>query len=165
MTTKAKTVTAVREAARDESGQRVSRESGFTALEVLITLAVTLIGLAGLMTLHHVISDGAAGAGRMAEASAIAESALEEVRQQRFTRLVTEFGPTPIDVDLEAAAGRGERAYGRHLLVEALSVSADLFRVRIEVSWSDDGAEAGAEGGIHDHALVVETFRTRQEIL
>jgi len=141
-------------------------QQGFTVIEVLITLAVTLIGLAGLMTLHHVISEGTGSAGRMAEASSVAESALEEVRQLRFSALETSFGPAPIDVDLEEAAGQGDRVYARHLLVEPLAaVSPDLFRVRIEVSWSDDGAAAGSDDGAHDHRFVVETFRTRQEAL
>lgn len=141
-------------------------QRGFTVIEVLITLAVTLIGLGGLMTLHHVISEGTATAGRMAEASSIAEAALEDVRRAPFATLETQLGATPIDVELEQAHGRGDREYGRHLTVEAIdSVSADLFRVRIEVTWSDDGAVAGAEGGIHDHTFVLETFRTRQEAM
>ncbi len=141
-------------------------QRGFTVIEVLITLAVTLIGLGGLMTLHHVISEGTATAGRMAEASSVAEAALEEVRRAPFATLEAQLGPAPIDVELEQARGRGERVYGRHLTIEAIdSVSADLFRVRIEVTWSDDGAVAGAEDGIHDHTFVLETFRTRQESL
>lgn len=141
-------------------------QQGFTLIEILITLAVTLIGLGGLMTLHHVITEGTATAGRMAEASSIAEAALEEVRRAPFATLEAQLGAPPIDVELEQASGRGERVYGRRLTVEALdAVSEDLFRVRIEVTWSDDGAVAGAEGGIHDHTFVLETFRTRQEAL
>jgi prepilin-type N-terminal cleavage/methylation domain-containing protein len=141
-------------------------ERGFTVIEVLITLAVTLVGLAGLMTLHHVISDGTGSAGRMAEASSIAEAALEEVRQMHFAQLETAFGTVPIDTDMEQASGKGSRVYDRHLVVEALSgVSADLFRVRIEVTWADDGAEVGSDDGAHDHRFVLETFRTRQEAL
>lgn len=150
-----------RQAARAAAirGQR-----GFTVIEVLITLAVTLIGLGGLMTLHHVMSEGTATAGRMAEASSIAEAALEAVRRAPFGTLETQLGAVPIDVELEQASGRGERVYGRHIAIEAIdSVSQDLFRVRIEVTWSDDGAVAGAEDGIHDHTFVLETFRTRQE--
>jgi prepilin-type N-terminal cleavage/methylation domain-containing protein len=143
---------------------RPAAERGFTLIEVLVTLAVTLIGLAGLMTLHHVVSDSTGSAGRMAEASAIAETALEEVRQLAFNRLETEFGAPPIDVELEQAAGKGERIYDRRLVVDPLDeVSADLFRVRIEVTWTEDGATAGADDGAHDHRLVLETFRTRQE--
>jgi prepilin-type N-terminal cleavage/methylation domain-containing protein len=145
---------------------RARDQQGFTIMEVLITLAVTLIGLAGLMTMHHVITRGTGSAGRMAEASAIAEAALEEVRQLRFAQLETEFGAAPIDAELEQAAGRGERVYDRRLMVEAIDeVSPDLFRVRIEVTWTDDGAAAGAEGGAHDHRFVLETFRTRQEAM
>lgn len=141
-------------------------ERGFTLIEVLITLAITLIGLGGLMTLHHVVSDGNSSASRMAEASAIAETALEEVRQRAFAQLVTELGAPPIDAELEEAAGRGERVYQRRLLIDPLDeVSADLFRVRVEVSWTDDGAAQGSDDGAHDHTFVLETFRTRQEAL
>src|SRR5262245_52285013 len=101
---------------RAMGGQR-----GFTVIEVLITLAVTLIGLAGLMTLHHVISSGAGTAGRMAEASAIADAALEEVRQLHFTQIQTRFGAPPVDVELEDAEGTGTRVYHRRLLIDPLT--------------------------------------------
>jgi len=145
---------------------RPDDQQGFTLIEVLITLAVTLIGLAGLMTLHHVVSDGTGSAARMAEASSIAETALEEVRQLAFTRIESQFGAPPVDAELEQAAGKGERLYDRRLLIEPLDeVSPDLFRVRIEVSWTDDGAEPGSDDGAHDHTFVLETFRTRQEAM
>jgi prepilin-type N-terminal cleavage/methylation domain-containing protein len=145
---------------------RPTAERGFTVIEVLVTLAVTLVGLAGLMTLHHVVSGGTGSAGRMAEASGIAESALEEVRQLAFATIEAQFGAPPFDVELEQAAGKGERVYDRRLIIDPLDeVSADLFRVRIEVSWTDDGAAAGSDDGAHDHTFVLETFRTRQEAL
>jgi prepilin-type N-terminal cleavage/methylation domain-containing protein len=141
-------------------------ERGFTVIEVLVTLAITLVGLAGLMTLHHVVSKGNASAARMAEASAIAETALEDVRQRVFSQLETAFGPVPIDAELEAADGTGERVYQRRLIIDPLdAASPDLFRVRIEVSWTDDGAAPGSDNGAHDHTFVLETFRTRQDIL
>jgi prepilin-type N-terminal cleavage/methylation domain-containing protein len=145
---------------------RASDQHGFTMIEILATLAVTLIGLGGLLTLHHVISEGTATSSQMAEASSIAEEALEEVRQLRFTALETRFGAVPIDVDLEPASGRNDRVYERHLLVETLAeVSADVFRVRIEVTWTEAGAAAGSDDGAHDHTFVLETFRTRQEAM
>jgi prepilin-type N-terminal cleavage/methylation domain-containing protein len=155
---------------RIDENQAITRagdgQRGFTVIEILVTLAVTLIGLAGLMTLHHVVSQGNSSAGRTTEASAIAETALEEVRQIAFAQLETRFGVAPIDVALDEATGKGEHVYQRRLLVEPLdSVSPDLFRVRIEVSWSDDGAAAGSDDGAHDHTFVIETFRTRQEVL
>ena len=141
-------------------------QRGFTLIEIMVTLAVSLVGLAGLMTLHHVVSQGTGSAARMAEASGIAETALEEVRQLAYTRIETLFGAPPIDAELEEAAGKGNRVYGRRLLIEPLDqVSADLFRVRVEVTWTDDGAAAGADDGAHDHTFVLETFRTRQEAM
>jgi prepilin-type N-terminal cleavage/methylation domain-containing protein len=155
-TTKDKTA-----ATRAADGQR-----GFTLIEILVTLAVTLIGLAGLMTLHHVISQGNSSAGRTTEASAVAESALEEVRQIPFATLESRFGVAPIDVELEEATGKGDHVYQRQLLVEPIdAVSPDLFRVRLEVSWTEDGAAAGSDNGAHDHTFVLETLRTRQEVL
>jgi prepilin-type N-terminal cleavage/methylation domain-containing protein len=148
-------------AASAADGQR-----GFTMIEVMVTLAVTLIGLAGLMTLHHVVSEGNSSAGRTTEASAIAETALEEVRQLAFVQIETQFGTAPIDADLEEATGKGEHVYRRRLLIEPIdAVSPDLFRVRIEVSWSEDGAAAGSDEGAHDHTFVLETLRTRQEVM
>ncbi len=155
---------ATRSSARRARADDQQDQQGFTLIEVLITLAVTLIGLAGLMTLHHVVSDGTGSAARMAEASGIAETALEEVRQLAFTRIESQFGAPPVDVELEQAAGKGDRVYDRQLLIEPLD-SPDLFRVRIEVSWSDDGAAAGSDDGAHDHTFVLETFRTRQEAM
>ncbi|HKE14208.1 MAG TPA: prepilin-type N-terminal cleavage/methylation domain-containing protein [Kofleriaceae bacterium] len=158
------TITAAARAAAsasDAEGQR-----GFTMIEVLVTLAVTLIGLAGLMALHHVVSEGNSSAGRTTEASAIAETALEEVRQLAFAQIETQFGTAPIDAELEDATGKGDHVYRRRLLIEPIdAVSPDLFRVRIEVSWTEDGAAAGSDEGAHDHTFVLETLRTRQEVM
>ena len=47
------------------------RQAGFTLLEMLITLAVTTIGLTGLLSLHVVTVKGNAASSRAAEAVAV----------------------------------------------------------------------------------------------
>jgi hypothetical protein len=147
-------------AANTARGQR-----GSTAVELLVALAVLAVGLGGLATMHRLIAGRTGGAARLAEAAAVAEAALEETRRLRWTELEGRFGPAPIDVELAAASGAGDRLYARHLRVEPLlRVSADLFRVRVEVSWAEGGAALGAAGA-HDRTLALEALRTRQEAL
>ena len=44
------------------------RQRGFTLIELLVTLAITTVGLIGLLTLHLSLARGNDGASRTAEA-------------------------------------------------------------------------------------------------
>ncbi|HET7504240.1 MAG TPA: prepilin-type N-terminal cleavage/methylation domain-containing protein [Kofleriaceae bacterium] len=149
---------------------------GFTLLELLITLSVTTIGLVGLLSLHVSITRGNDGASRSAEAQQIAVTELESLRTMSLDPLRTPnlmktltgstdlvFPTRPHD---HPATGRNGMKYNVRTIVTALpGLSANLIKIRVVVSWTEEGAQAGANGGQLDHAIPLEVVRTLQEVL
>lgn len=160
--------------------RRRRREGGFTLLELLMTLGVTTIGLIGLLSLHLSIARSNDAASRVAEAAQIGQATLESLRAARVPAMVELLtgdasDSPPIDVAwcrrdhgvVEATAvGRNGLTYRCRVVVVALTgASANLWRVRVEVGWTDDGAIQGAQDGIFDHLIAVEVIRTHEEAL
>ena len=145
------------------------RQRGFTLLELLITLALTTIALTGLLSMQMVTLRSNESSSRAGEAVAVAQQTLEEYRNRRvLDELMPEFGVTtlPINATLDTVAGRAGTTYNRELSVEELTaISNSLVRIRVVVTWTDDGAAAGAEGGILDHRIALEIVRTVEEQL
>lgn len=148
------------------SGRR--RQRGFTLLEMLITMAVTVIGLTGLMSLYVVTTQGNATTSRSGEGVAVAEATMEEIRNLSLPALFTEFGVTalPIDASMNTVAGRAGVTFSRRVQVEELTAtSTNLIKIRVEVTWTDAGAAPGSDNGIHDHRVAFELVRTATEQL
>lgn len=144
------------------------RQRGFTLLELLITLAVTVIGLTGLLSLYVVTAKGNAASSRSGEGVAIAESTLEELRDLTLAQMYARFAvpSLPIDASLDTVAGRAGVTFNRRVVVEEMTaVSTNLVKLRVEVTWTDAGAAPGVEGGIHDHRVSFELIRTASEQL
>lgn len=133
-------------------------EQGFTVIELLIALSVSLIGLAGLLSLSTAITAGTRSSIRATEATALAESVLEELRREPMTDIVTAFGPVPIAVQLPNVAGRNDLLFGRKLSVEQLPTEQDLIRMRVEVTWNDTPAAPLGDGS-DDHRILLEVLR------
>lgn len=133
-------------------------EQGFTIIELLIALAVSLIGLAGLLTLSMAITSGSRSSIRATEATALAESVLEELRREPITDIVAVFGALPISAQLPDVTGRNDLLFARKLVVEAVPAEEELVRVRVEVSWNDTPA-APAGDGSDDHRVLLEVLR------
>ena len=152
-------------------------ERGFTLIELLITLALTTIGLVGLFSLHLSIGRGNDGASRAAEATQVGTATIEQLRAARVTEMVRQLtGSTtsvpPIDVTSFSSpiagttgtvAGRAGMTYRRRVIVTALTgASTSLWKIRVEVGWTEDGA---ASGGSFDHMVAVEVIRTIEEAM
>jgi prepilin-type N-terminal cleavage/methylation domain-containing protein len=146
-------------------------QGGFTLLELLITMAVTVIGLMGLMSLHLTTTRGNDIASRSGEGVTIAQQTLEDLRARAFKDMVEALTGNrntalPIDVVLNVVQGRNGMSYRRRAIVQEMTTaSTGLVRVRLEVSWTDDGAIQGSDNGVHDHVLVLEVLRTRVEAM
>ena len=153
-------------------------EGGFTLLELLMTLGVTTIGLIGLLSLHLSLVRGNDGASRAAEATQIGHTVLESLRAARTTgdmvKMITgsELSPLPIDaqwcrrnnnVTEATAVGRNELTYRCRVVIVQLPASPSLWRIRVEIGWTDDGAVQGTQGGVLDHLIAVEVIRTVEE--
>jgi len=153
----------MRASRRGGRGQR-----GFTLLELLITLAVTVIGLTGLLSLFVVTTNGNASTSRSGEGVAVAEATLEEVRSLSLTDLYAQFSVTglPIDASMNTVAGRAGVVFNRRVQVtELTATSSNLIKIRVEVTWTDAGAAPGSDNGIHDHRVSFELIRTASEQL
>jgi prepilin-type N-terminal cleavage/methylation domain-containing protein len=153
------------------SSRRPAAQGGFTLMELLITMAVTIIGLMGLMSLHITTSRGNDVAGRSGEAVAIAQQTLEDLRSRAYKDMLEVLtgnrnAGLPVDVTLNTTPGRRGMTYRRRALVVGLdAASTFLVRVRVEIAWTDDGAVLGSDNGIHDHVVALEIIRTKQESL
>jgi prepilin-type N-terminal cleavage/methylation domain-containing protein len=146
---------------------RKGQQGGFTLIELLVTLTVTVIGLAGMLSLFNANSRNSSIASRSAHASTAAQETIEELRGMSIPALTTLYGALPIeDADLDPVDGPAGLVLNRRMSLHQLSAaSADLFLMRVEVYWTDDGATPGADNGRYDHQVSLELIRTRQEQL
>ena len=60
--------------------QFARKEGGFNMIEILVAMAVTIIGLAGLLSLSVSVMKGNQGSSRRGEAVRIAKDTIEEIR-------------------------------------------------------------------------------------
>jgi prepilin-type N-terminal cleavage/methylation domain-containing protein len=149
----------------------VKARRGFTLLELLITLSVTTIGLIGLLSLHLSIARGNDGASRAAEAEQITATNLESLHGMRLDKMMAALTGNPNAVPPVFAApftvqGRGGMTYTvSRSVITLASASNSLMRIRVDTTWTEDGAAAGTNGGQLDHRIALEVIRTVQEAL
>ncbi len=149
-------------------GHRRRRQRGFTLLELLVTMGITIIGLLGLMSLYVVTARSNALGAHSGEAVAVAEATVEEIRGTPIADLLAAHAAPslPLDVSLDTVAGRAGMTFNRRVqVIELTAVSPNLVKIRVDVTWTDAGATAGAEGGIYDHQVSLELIRTASEAL
>lgn len=147
------------------------REGGFTLVELLVTMVVTVIALAGLFGVFTVTSRGNADARQAAEALALCEASTDELKSftvdqienqlayQPITNAGGPWGPLPYHEG--AVTGASGVTFNRN--VYARWIDDDLVWMKVAVSWTSDGATPGSEGGIHDHEVSLEVVRSRTE--
>ena len=147
-----------------------AQQGGFTLLELLITTTITVIGFAGLLGLHLATVGGNAQSSRAAEAVAVCERTMEQLRGDSIAGMVQDLTGSPAtalpltNVSMSTVAGRNGMTYRRLVTVTELdAVSPDLIKVHVEVDWTDDGAITNSDNGVHDHQVTLELIRTRQE--
>jgi prepilin-type N-terminal cleavage/methylation domain-containing protein len=141
-------------------------EAGFTMIELLVTLAVSAIGVAGMLALQLTTVRTNATSASSAEAVTIAERTIEEARGLTVDEMLVEYEAAglPIDHDfgMQTVSGR-TTTYLRRILVEENEDSDDLLRIRVEVIWADEGRDVNDPA--HRHIVSLEILRTRQEAL
>ena len=137
-------------------------QRGFTAIEVLIGLTIALIVLAGVMSLYVSTVRGNSTAYQQAEATSLSRGVLEDLRALTVDEIVTEYGALPIAREpLPVTTERGVD-YTPYLTVEEVATDTALVRVRVEVEWTELGAEPGTG---RDHALRTEVIRNKVDLL
>ncbi len=141
-------------------------EGGFTMVEVLVTLAVTLIGLTGVVAMHT----SSARSNRLSKettgATSICERTMEQLRAMSVDEIVATLGEgeLPFDTGL-TDVDTGHVTYTRSLSAEEVEASPGLVLFRIDVDWTESNGQSGAEGGRYDHTISLEVVRTKLELL
>ncbi|MBI4510322.1 MAG: prepilin-type N-terminal cleavage/methylation domain-containing protein [Deltaproteobacteria bacterium] len=132
--------------------RRRDGERGFTLLEILISLTVMTVGLAGVMSFHMSAIKGNALSQRLDRARMLAEQMMEELRSMPVDDIETQASQGYADWSEEG----GAVTYHRQVTVTALSTN--LARIRVEVSYDVDGDTSDTR------TARLEVIRTRQEI-
>jgi prepilin-type N-terminal cleavage/methylation domain-containing protein len=162
---------------RRERGQR-----GFSLIEILVAMTVTIIGLAGLMSVYTTTVQGNSRAARTVLASTVAQQTMDELRSLPVQAPVVGYqgdtleskvgGAFPaFDVELlpRTVASDGT-PFKRVVTVEPIVVPgqplSQLLRIRLVISWADEGANVDTTTDSRlKHDIVLESVRTRQDLL
>jgi prepilin-type N-terminal cleavage/methylation domain-containing protein len=140
-------------------------QRGFTLVELLVTMVVTIFGLMAIMALHVSLTEGNNAANRAAEATAIGAQTLESLRSQRSSDMMqtltgSSTATPPVDVaPYITETGRNGMTYTIDVHVSTTASSSTLWRIRAVVSWTDDDVTAST------HSLALEILRTQQDAL
>ena len=151
---------------RSKPSRRLPRktgQSGFTLIELLVALGVTVVGLAGLLSLHLALMKGNRTAANTAEATTVAQESMEELRSQAVSAITTKYGTIPIvDVLMDPLPpGRTGLTYTRTLTVR--QVTGNLLWIQVRVAWTDDGADPATVDEQYRHEISFEVLRTSLE--
>lgn len=162
--------------------RRARGQRGFSLIEILVAMTVTIIGLAGLMSVYTTAVQGNSRAARTVMASTIAQQTMEELRSLPVQTPVVGYqgdtleskvgGAFPaFDHPLADVTAPDGTLFKRAVTVEPIAVPSQplsqLLRIRLVVSWADEGADVTAAGTDPrlKHDIVLESIRTRQDLL
>jgi type IV pilus modification protein PilV len=154
------------------NARRARGQSGFSLIEILVAMTVTIMGLAGLMSLYTTTAQGNSRAARTVMASTVGQQTMEELRSLPVQTPVDRYqgdtlesllGTIPgFDVPLDDIT-QANTVYKRVVSVD--QPLANLLRVRVVVSWTDEGAADTTTDSRLKHSIVLESIRTRQDLL
>ena len=119
-----------------------ARERGFTMVELLVTMTISLFALMGGLAIHASMTSGLSTSAQMSEATVVAVQTMEKLRAKRTLDVAAEItGSTatlaPFARDAYASViGRNGLTYTVDVAVAALS--ATLWKIRIDVNWQSD---------------------------
>lgn len=147
-------------------------ERGFTLMELLIVMGISLFGMAGLMSVYTSTAGANQGVGHSAEAIDICEQTMEGFRSMSVADIEASIAYGPI-----TTAGWGPvvhadgEVYGRNDVIFRREVSAievpahvGLVRIQVVVQWLDDGNDPSALPA-DAHSVTLQMIRTRMEAL
>ena len=141
-------------------------QRGFTMLEMLIAMTLTVFGLMGVMAMHLSLSAGSDLATRTEEGVTLGSQLVEQLRGERVTDMMQALTGSAVAVppqtilDYAPQTGRNGLQYHRDVKITQ-GPSATLWRIRVEVYWNDDNASASAT----QHRIPFEVIRSSLEQL
>lgn len=158
------------------AGVRSQAQAGFSLVEILVALTITVIGLVGLMSLHAAMIRGNREDVRFADATTLAQRALEELRALPIVdndpssigpdNIQARFGNLPIaDVIYDKTVSDSGVTY--LLRLSATPISGTLVRLGMRVEWLANGEdpEGATVAPEERHSISVEMIRSTLEML
>jgi prepilin-type N-terminal cleavage/methylation domain-containing protein len=113
------------------------REHGFTVVEVLIAIAVLVLGLAGVMVIQTAVVKGSRDSRRLDRAKLIAQETMETQRTVDLSAL-----PVPSAQVLPPYTTPEGVTYTRQFTIAEVPTQPNLLMITVEISFAEDGDEA-----------------------
>lgn len=138
------------------------RQGGFTLLELLVTLLISVFGLMAILGLHISLTRGTETNTRVQEAVTVGGQIMERLRAKRPDALAQEVTGSATtsapytNATYTTVLGRNGVSYGAGVSVTPFGSS--LLRLRVEISWADDTTG-------ETRMLPLELLRTAREAL
>jgi prepilin-type N-terminal cleavage/methylation domain-containing protein len=169
-----------RQSLKTELRKPQRRERGFTMVELLVVMGVSLFGLAGLMSVYTSASRANSGVGHSTEAIDVCERTMEELRSMSIANIeaIPTYGPITAagwgPVDHHAPLGspgtsqleaRNGVVFKRRVSAIETAASAGLVRIQVNVTWSDNSSDPDTAPASTVHNVSLEMIRTRAENL
>jgi prepilin-type N-terminal cleavage/methylation domain-containing protein len=107
------------------------RESGFTLIEVLVSLVLAAITMIGVMALYRAQTNASSFSRRSTEATALAEDQLEKLR--------LETGIRPVTVGTFDETGKAVVGGTFTRTFQVTQPTSTHFDMTVRVEWSDEG--------------------------
>jgi hypothetical protein len=135
-------------------------------VELLVALAVTTIGLTGVVAMHT----SSARANRLSKettaATSICERTMEQLRAMSIDEIVATLGEGELPFETVLTdVDAGHVSYARLLSGQEVEDNPGLVKLRIDVDWTEAGGDPGESGGRFDHTITLEVVRTKLELL
>ena len=144
---------------------RASAQGGFTMIELLVALTITMIALSGLMALYVSAAQANGVARQSAHASDLGAAAVDELRSFRVSKIETLTNYATISV-----AGWGPVEYHEgsvlsqgieyHRFLSAVALNTNLVRLKLDVTWSEDNLPLGTDTA-SEHTVSYELIKAR----
>ena len=124
---------------------------GFSLIEIMVSLTLATISLAGMLGLHNLASAANRRSEQMVRGTRTGEEVMEDLRSHSLAQIAT----TSQYADVVAAGITYHRAFA----VTAVSGHANLSLVTVTVTYGEDGDESANAL----HTLVLQSLRTSKE--
>jgi type IV pilus assembly protein PilV len=126
-------------------------EGGFTLIEIMVSMLVMVIGLAGVMMMQSTAVKGNRQSARFSRAALLAEELMEELRGRPVATLEATEGAAIAPLTINSVT------YNRDFQVDDVPGQTGLVKVTVECTYAE-------EGDLTDmHTARVEMVRTRLE--